>query len=168
PADGYTLLLINTANAINATLYHKLSFNFIRDIIPIAGIVRGPLVMVVNPSVPANTVPEFTAYTRTNPGKINMASSGVGSSPHVTGELFKMMTGINMVHVPYRGGALALSDLLAGQVQVMFATAASSIEYVRAGKLRPLAVTTATRSDAFPDTPTIGDFVSGYEATDWY
>ena len=168
PPDGYTLLLVASANAINATLYDKLNFNFIRDIAPVASIIRVPNVMVVNPSVPAKTVPEFIAYAKANPGKINMASAGIGSSPHVAGELFKMMAGVDMVHVPYRGAAPALTDLLGGQVQVMFATTAASIEYIRAGKLRALAVTTATRSEALPDIPTVGDFVPGYEASAWF
>ena len=155
-------------NAINATLYDKLNFNFIRDIAPVAGIIREPNVMVVNPSVPAKTVPEFIAYAKANPGKINMASAGNGSPSHVAGELFKMMAGVNMVHVPYRGAAPALTDLLGGQVQVMFATMPSSIEYIRAGKLRALAVTTATRSEALPDIPTVGEFVPGYEASAWF
>ena len=168
PPDGYTLLLVATANAINATLYEKLNFNFIRDIAPVASIVRSPYVMVVNPSVPAKTVPEFIAYAKANPGKINMASAGNGAAPHVAGELFKMMTGVNMVHVPYRGAAPALTDLIGGQVQVMFDTMSSSIEHIRAGKLRALAVTTATRSEALPDMPTVGEFVPGYEASAWY
>src|SRR5262245_59232701 len=151
PADGYTLLMVGTAQAINATIYDKLNFNFIRDIAPIAGIIREPNVMVLNPSVPAKTVPDFIAYAKANPRKINMASSGKGSSPHVAGELFRMMIGVDMNHVPYRGAAPALTDLLAGQVDVMFATMPSSIEYVRTGKLRALAVTTAMRSDAFPE-----------------
>ena len=164
-ADGYTLLLVAPANAINATLYDNLNFNFIRDIAPVASIIRAPYVMVVHPSVPAKTVPEFIAYAKANPGKINMASAGIGTSPHVAGELFKMMTGVDMVHVPYRGAAPALTDLLGGQVQVMFDTMPSSLEYIRAGKLRALAVTTATRSEALPDIPTVGDFVPGYEAS---
>ena len=165
PPDGYTLLLVGPANAINATLYDKLNFNFIRDIAPVAGISRVPNVMVVNPSVPAKTVPEFIAYAKANPGKINMASAGNGTAAHVAGELFKMMTGVDMVHVPYRGAAPALTDLLGGQVQVMFDSMPASIEYIRAGKLRALAVTTATRSEALPDIPTVGDFVPGYEAS---
>jgi tripartite-type tricarboxylate transporter receptor subunit TctC len=165
PADGYTLLLVSPANAVNATLYEKLNYNFIRDIAPVASISREPDVMVVNPSVPAKTVPEFMAYAKANPGKINMASSGNGTSVHVAGELFKMMTGINMAHVPYRGAAPAVTDLIGGQVQVMFASMPSSIEYIRAGKLRALAVTTAMRSAALPDIPTVGDFVPGYEAS---
>jgi len=167
PADGYTLLLVATANAINATLYEKLNFNFIQDIVPVARITREPNVLVVNPSVPVKTVPELIAYAKDNPGKINMASSGNGTIQHMAGELFKMMTGVDMVHVPYRGGAPALTDLLGGQVQVMFAFMSSSIEYVRAGKLRALAVTTTMRSPVLPDTPVIGDFVSGYEASGW-
>ena len=168
PPDGYTLLLVGSTNAINATLYDKLNFNFIRDIAPVAGIVRVPYVMVVNPSVPAKTVPEFIAYAKANPGKINMASAGNGTHRHVAGELFKMMTGVDMVHVPYRGAAPALTDLLGGQVQVMFDDMPSSIEHIRAGKLRALAVTTATRSEALPDMPTVGEFVPGYEASAWY
>jgi tripartite-type tricarboxylate transporter receptor subunit TctC len=168
PADGYTLLLASSINAINATLYEKLNFNFIRDIAPVASIASGTLVMVVNPSVPARTVPEFIAYAKTNPGKINMASQGVGGTGHVSGELFKMMTGVNLVHVPYRGAGPALIDLLGGQVQVMFAATVSSIEYIRAGRLRVLAVTAAARSDAMQDIPTVGEFVSGYEASNWY
>jgi tripartite-type tricarboxylate transporter receptor subunit TctC len=167
PPDGYTLLLTGTPNTINATLYDKLNFNFIRDIAPVAGIVRFPLVMAVHPSVPSKTVPEFIAHAKANPGKINMASGGIGATPHVAGELFQMMTGVRMIHVPYRGAAPALTDLLAGQVQVYFANTVASIEYIRAGKLRPLAVTTATRSEALPDIPTVGEFVLGYEASGW-
>jgi tripartite-type tricarboxylate transporter receptor subunit TctC len=166
--DGYTLLLVAPANAINATLYDKLNYNFIRDIAPVAGLIRFPNVMVVNPSVPAKTIPEFIAYAKANPGKLNMASSGNGSTIHVSGELFKMMTGVNMVHVPYRGGAPALTDMISGQVQVMFDNVPTSIEFIRAGKLRPLAVTTAARSDVLPDLPTVADFVPGYEASAWY
>jgi len=165
--DGYTLLLASQTNAVNATLYDKLNYNFIRDIAPVVGISREPNVMVVNPSFAAKTVPEFIAYAKANPGNVNFASGGNGSPPHVSGELFKMMTGVNMTHVPYRGGAPALTDLLAGQVQVQFATMSSSIEYIRARKLHALAVTTATRSDALPDLPTVGDFVPGYEASFW-
>jgi tripartite-type tricarboxylate transporter receptor subunit TctC len=166
--DGYTLLLINPAAATNATLYEKLNFNFIRDIAPVASIASGPLAMLVNPSFPAKTVPEFIVYAKANPGKINMASAGAGSPPHVAGELFKMMTGIEMLHVPYRGGdSPALADLIGGQVQVYFGTLLSSIEHVRAGTLRALAVTTTTRSEALPDTPTVNEFVPGYEATLW-
>ena len=168
PADGYTLLLVGVPNAINATLYDKLSFNFIRDIAPVAGIFRGAYVMVANPSVPAKTLPEFISYARANPGKINMASAGIGSTNHVAGELFKMMAGVDLVHVPYRGTGPALTDLLGGQVQVNFPAMASSIEYIRTGKLRALAVTTATRSEALPDVPTVGEVVPGYEASAWY
>jgi tripartite-type tricarboxylate transporter receptor subunit TctC len=167
PGDGYTLLLVSQANAVNATLYDKLNYNFIRDIAPVVGISREPNVMVVTPSLPAKTVPEFIAHAKANPGKINFGSGGNGSPTHVSGELFKMMTGVNITHVPYRGGAPALTDLLGGQVQVMFATISSSIEYIRADKLRPLAVTTATRSQALPDLPTVGDFVPGYEYSFW-
>jgi len=168
PADGYTLLLVGAYNAINATLFDKLNFNFIRDIAPVAGIVVYPNVMVVNPSVPAKTVPEFVAYAKANPGKLTMASSAIGSPGHVAGELFKMMAEVNLVHVPYRGSGPALVDLLAGQVQVSFPSMPSSIEYVRAGKLRALAVTTATRSEALPDLPTVGESVPGYEASGWF
>jgi tripartite-type tricarboxylate transporter receptor subunit TctC len=164
PADGYTLLSVNTSNFVNATLYEKLPYNFIRDIDPVATIDRVPLVMEVNPLVPVTTVPEFIAYAKANPGKLNMASGGNGNSTHMTGELFKMMTGVNMIHVPYRGSAPALTDLLGGQVQVMFDIIASSIEHIRAGKLRALAVTTATRQEALPDVPTLREFVPGYEA----
>jgi len=167
PADGYTLLLFGSSSAINATFYDKLPFNLIRDIAPVAGINRVPYVIVVNPSVPAKSVPEFVTYAKANPGKINMASSGNGSVQHVSGELFKMMTGISMVHVPYRGAAPALTDLLSGQVQVMFDAVSSSIEHIRAGKLRALAMTTATRSEALPDLPTVSDFVPGYETSSW-
>jgi tripartite-type tricarboxylate transporter receptor subunit TctC len=168
PADGYTLLMVSPANAVNATLYEKLNFNFIRDIAPVAGISREPSVMVVHPSVPAKTVPEFVAYAKANPGKINMASSGNGTGPHMVGELFKMMAGVNMVHVPYRGGGPALTDLLGGQVQVMFIALPASIESIKAGKVRALAVTTATRSEVLPDVPSVGDFVPGYEASVWF
>jgi tripartite-type tricarboxylate transporter receptor subunit TctC len=165
--DGYTLLLAGTSNALNATLYDKLNFNFIRDIAPVASIVRVPSVMVVNPSIPANTVPEFIAHVKANPGKVNMASGGNGSTTHVFGELFKFMAGVDMLHVPYRGGAPALTDLLGGQVQVYFGPISETIEYIRAGKLRPLAVTTAKRLDALPDIPTVAEFVPGYEAVGW-
>jgi tripartite-type tricarboxylate transporter receptor subunit TctC len=165
--DGYTLLLATLPNAISVTLYEHLKFNFIRDITPVAGISRDPFAIEVNPSMPIKTVPEFIAYAKANPGKINMASGGIGSGNHIFGELFKMMTGVSLVHVPYRGAGPALVDLLGGQVQVMFASMSSSIEYVRAGKLRALAVTTATRLDALPDIPTVGDFVPGYEASFW-
>lgn len=167
-ADGYTLLLINPANAINTTLYRNLNFDFVRDIAPVAGFIRVPNVMEINPSVPAKTVAEFIAYAKANPGKINMASSGSGTSIHMSGELFKMMTGVNMVHVPYRGSAPMLTDLLGGQVQVTFDNMPSSIEHIRAGKLRPLAVTTTARSDALPDTPVLADTVPGYEASAWF
>ena len=168
PADGYTLLLAHTANAINATLYEKLNFNFIRDITPVAGIIRVPSVMVVNPLLPAKTVPEFIAYAKANPGKINMASGGAGGPDHMSGELFRAMTGVNMIHVPYRGLSPALTDLLAGQVQVIFSSLPAAIEYIRAGKLHALAVTTVTRAEALPDIPTVGDVVPGYEASQWY
>ncbi len=167
PPDGYTLLLVAVTNAINATLYDKLSFNFIRDIAPVAGATRASLVMVVNPAFPAKTVPEFIAYAKANPGKLNMASSGNGTPQHIAGELFKMMAGINMLHVPYRGVAPALTDLMGGQVQVMFNSTPPSVEHIRAGTLRALAVTTATRSDALPDVPTIAEFLPGYEASGW-
>ena len=166
--DGYTLLLVNTANAINASLYAKTSFNFIQDIVPVPGIVRAPLVLVVNPAVPARTMGEFLAYAHDKSGRINMASAGVGSSPHLAGELLKMMAGIDMLHVPYRGGAPAVTDLLAGQVQAMFATASSCIEQVRASKLRALAVTTAMRSPALPATPALAELIPGYAVVDWY
>jgi tripartite-type tricarboxylate transporter receptor subunit TctC len=166
--DGYTLLMAGGYNAINATLYDKLNFNFIRDITAVAGIVRVPSVMVVHPSVPATTVPEFIAYAKSKPGKITMASAGKGAPSHLAGELFKMMAGIDMVHVPYRGGGPALTDLIAGQVQVMFATTVESIEYIRAGRLRALAVTTATRSEALRDIPTVAEFLPGYEASGWF
>jgi tripartite-type tricarboxylate transporter receptor subunit TctC len=166
--DGYTLLLVSLANATNATLYDKLNYNFIRDIAPVAGIIRVPNVMEVNPAVPVRTVPEFIAYAKANPGKVNMASAGNGSPPHVAGELFKMMTGVNMQHVPYRSGGAALTDLLGGQVQVTFESTSSSIEYIRSGTLRALAVTTSIRSAALPDIPTLSDFVPGYEASSWY
>jgi tripartite-type tricarboxylate transporter receptor subunit TctC len=168
PPDGYTLLLIFSANAINATLYDKLNFNFARDITPIASIVRVPHVLEVNPSVPTKTVPEFIAYAKANPGKLNMASGGNGTPAHVSGELFKMMTGVVMLHVPYRGAGPALTDLIGGQVQVEFDNLASSIEYIRAGKLRALAVTTAMRAEALPDIPTVGEFVPGYEASAFF
>jgi len=168
PADGYTLLMVGGFNAINATLYDKLNYNFIRDIAPVAGVIRAPNVMVVNPSVPANTVLEFIAYAKANPRKLNMASPGNGTSVHMSGELFKMMAGVDMVHVPYRSGAPALTDLLGGQVQVMFPATVSSIEYIRAGRLRALAVTSAPRSELLPNTPTLAEFVPGYEASNWF
>jgi tripartite-type tricarboxylate transporter receptor subunit TctC len=168
PADGYTMLMIGPSATINATLYDNLSFVFLRDIAPVASIIRTSNVMEVHPSFPAKTVPEFIAYAKANPGKINMASAGSGSSQHMAGELFKMMTGVEMVHVPYRGAAPALTDLLAGQVQVMFDNLTSSVEHVRGGRLRGLAVTTAARSEALPDLPIVGDFVPGYEASGIY
>jgi len=167
-ADGYTLLLVNPANAVNASLYEKLSFNFIRDIAPVAGFIRTPNVMEVNPSVPAKTVSEFIAYAKANPGKVNLASSGSGTSIHMSGELFKMMAGLDMVHVPYRGSAPMLTDLLGGQVQVTFDNMPSSIEHIRAGRLRALAVTTSVRSAALPDIPVVADFLPGYEASSWF
>ena len=164
--DGYTLLLASLSNAVNATLHKKLNFDFIRDIAPVASIGGGPYLMVVNPSVPAKTVSEFIAYAKTNSGKINMGSSGSGSVSHIFGELFKMLTGVSLVHVPYRGGYVP--DLLSGQVQVVFGTISSCIQYVRSGMLRALAVTSATRSDALPDIPALAEFLPGYEASQWY
>ena len=168
PADGYTLLQVGPPHAINATLYDKLNYNFIRDIAPIACMARSPNVMEVNPSVPAKTVPEFIAYAKSNPGKINMASSGNGTVTHVAGELFKMITGIDIVHVPYRGSTPALTDLLGGQVQVMFDNVPSSIELIRAGKLRPIAVTQSTRFEGLPEIPTVSEFLPSYEASSWF
>jgi tripartite-type tricarboxylate transporter receptor subunit TctC len=168
PADGYTMLMIGPSATINATLYDNLSFVFLRDIAPVASIIRTSNVMEVHPSFPAKSVPEFIAYAKANPGKINMASAGSGSSQHMAGELFKMMAGVDMVHVPYRGAAPALTDLLAGQVQVMFDNMTSSVEHVRGGRVRGLAVTTAARSEALPDLPIVGDFVPGYEASGIY
>jgi tripartite-type tricarboxylate transporter receptor subunit TctC len=167
-ADGYTLLLVGPANAIGASLYPNLGFNFLRDIAPVGGVVRTPLVLQVNPGFAPKTVPELIAYAKARPGMINMASAGNGTPPHVAGELFKMMAGIDIVHVPYRGGGPALVDLLGGQVQMMFGVITSSVEYIRAGKLRALAVSTAMRAEALPDLPTVGDFLPGYEASDWY
>jgi tripartite-type tricarboxylate transporter receptor subunit TctC len=166
-ADGYTLLLVSAAHAINATLYDRLNYNFLRDIAPVAGVIRVPNLMEVNPSLPPKSVPELIAYAKANPGKVNYASGGNGTAQHLAGELFKIMTGVDMVHVPYRGDAPALTDLIGGQVQVMFGNMPSSIEHIRAGKLRPLAVTTAARSEALPDLPPVGDFVPGYEASTW-
>jgi tripartite-type tricarboxylate transporter receptor subunit TctC len=165
PADGYTLLTVTASNAINATLYDKLPFNFIRDITPVAGIIRYPLVMQVNPSFPAKTVAEFITHAKSNPGKTSYGSGGVGSSIHVASELFKMMTGVEMIHVPYRGGNPAMTDLIGGQIQVLFNPLPESIAHIKAGTLRPLAVTGATRSDVLPEIPTVGDFVPGYEAS---
>jgi tripartite-type tricarboxylate transporter receptor subunit TctC len=165
--DGYTLLMAGTFNAINATLYDKLNFNFIRDIAPVAGIMRVPEVMVINPSVPAKTVPEFIAYAKANPGKTSMGSGGIGTPGHVDGELFKMMAGVDLVHVPYRGGGPVMTDLLGGQVQVLFGSTSLTIEQIRAGKLRALAVTTATRWEGLPDLPTVSEFLPGYEASAW-
>ena len=168
PADGYTLLSVGPPAAINATLYDKLNYNFMRDIAPVAGLMRVPNVIALNPAVPAKTVAEFIAYAKANPGKVNMSSGGNGTSSHVSGELFKMMAGVNMVHVPYRGAAPALTDLLGGQVHVMFPALAGAIEYIRAGRLRALAVTTLNRSEALPEIPTVDDFVPGYEASTWF
>jgi tripartite-type tricarboxylate transporter receptor subunit TctC len=165
PADGYTLLFVTTTNAINTTLYEKPSFNLSRDIVPVASLIRAPSVLEVNPSVPAKTVPEFIAHAKANPGKLTMASSGIGTPAHVFGELFKFMTGVNLVHVPYRGAVPAVTDLLAGQVQVLFDPMPNPIEYIKAGKVRPLAITSATRSKVLPDLPTMGEFVPGYEAS---
>jgi tripartite-type tricarboxylate transporter receptor subunit TctC len=168
PADGYTLLWVGTFNATNAALYEKLNFNFIREIAPVAGIIRTALVVVVHPSFPAKTVPQFIAYAKANPRKVNMASAGNGSTSHISGELFKMMAGVDMVHLPYRGEAPAFTDLLGGQAQVYFASTVGSIEYIRTGRLRALAVTAATRSDELPDIPTVDEFLPGYEASLWY
>ena len=168
PADGYTLLMAATPNAVNATLYDKLSFNFLRDIAPVASVIRAPYLIAVNPTVAAKTIPELIAYAKANPGKLSMGSTGTGSGAHMAGELFKMMAGVDMVHVPYRGGGAGLTDLLGGQVQVMFVSTVSSIEHIKTGRLRALAVTTATRSDEMPDIPTVGEFVLGYEASAWF
>jgi tripartite-type tricarboxylate transporter receptor subunit TctC len=166
--DGYTLLLATVPNAVNASLYEKLGFNFIRDTAPVAGIIRVPMVMLLNPSVPAATVAEFIGYAKANPDKVNMASAGNGSAPHMAGELFKMMAGVNLVHVPYRGQGPALSDLLGGQVQVLFAATPGTTDYIATGKLRALAVSSAARAEVLPQLPTIADFVPGYEASQWY
>jgi len=166
--DGYTLLLATVPNAVNASLYEKLSFNFIRDIVPVAGIIRVPMVILLNPSVPAATVAEFISYAKANPDKVNMASAGNGSAPHMAGELFKMMAGVNLVHVPYRGQGPALTDLLGGQVQVLFAATPGTTEYITTGKLRALAVTSASRAEMLPELKTVADFVPGYEASQWY
>jgi len=166
--DGYTLLVVSTSATISATFYQNLNFNFVRDIVPVAGVVRMPLVMVVNPSVPTRTVPEFIAYATANAGKINMASVGNGTTPHMAGELFKSMTGADLLHVPYRGAAPALTDLLGGRAQVMFEGMISLVEHIRTGRLRALAVTTATRAPLFPDLPTVGEFLPGYEASVWF
>jgi tripartite-type tricarboxylate transporter receptor subunit TctC len=168
PPDGYTLLMGGLPNAINATLYDKLNFNFIRDIAPVVGVVNTVNLLLVNPSVEANTVPELIAYAKANPGKLNMASAGSGSAPHLAGELFKMMAGIDMIHVPYRGAGLALTDLIGGQVQVLVLSMLASIEHVRSGKLRALAVTSTARSGVLPDVPTVAEFLAGYEATTWW
>ncbi len=167
PPDGYTLLFVSPSHAVNVTLYEKVNFDFIRDFAPVAGLVRAPFVMEVNLAVPAKTVPEFIAYAKANPGKVNFASGGNGSSQHLSGELFKMMTGVDMVHVPYRGAAPAATDLMGGQVQVMFDNLVSSIGHIQSGKLRALAVTSSVRSEALPDVPVIGDSVPGYESTAW-
>src|SRR5437764_1181076 len=168
PPDGYTLLLATLPNAVNASLYEKLSFDFIRDIAPVAGIIRVPMVVLVHPSVPARSIPDLIGYVKSNPGKVNMASAGAGTAPHMAGELFNFMAGISMVHVPYRGQAPALSDLLGGQVQVLFATTPGTTDYIKSGRLRGLAVTTASRAEVLPDLPPVADFVSGYEASQWY
>jgi tripartite-type tricarboxylate transporter receptor subunit TctC len=168
PADGYTLLLVSVANTVNATLYDKLNFDFLRDIAGVAGLIRGPLVMDVHPSVPAKTVPEFIAHAKANPGRINFASAGNGTPGHMAGELFRLATGVNWVHVPYRGAAPAMTDLLAGQVQVIFDNLPTSLEHIKAGKVRPLAVTTAARAAALPEIPTVGEFVPGYEVSSWF
>jgi tripartite-type tricarboxylate transporter receptor subunit TctC len=168
PPDGYTLVMVGQPNAINATLYDKLSFSFISDVAPVAGVIRFPNVMNVSPSVPAKTVPEFITYAKANPGKINMASPGIGSSPHMIGELFKMMAGVDIIHVPYRSVAAAMTDLISGQVHMMFATTAASVEYVKAGKLRALAVTSAMRAESLPDTPTVDESLRGFEGSSWY
>jgi tripartite-type tricarboxylate transporter receptor subunit TctC len=168
PSDGYTLLLVNSTHTMATTLYPNLNFNLIRDIAPVASIAREPILMVVHPSVPPKTIPEFIVYTKANPRKVSFASSGNGTTPHVAGELFRLMAGVDMVHVPYRGAAPAMTDLLGGQVQVVFAGVSNAVEYIKASRLRALAVTTATRSEALPDVPTIGEFIKGFEASQWY
>ena len=168
PADGYTLLLATVPNAVNASLYPKLNFNFIRDIAAIGGIIRVPMIIMVHPDVPYKTVPELIAYAKANPGKISMASAGNGSAPHMAGELFKMMAGVDMLHVPYRGQGPAMTDLLTGQVHLLFATAPGTIDYVKTGKLRALAVTTATRAEVMPELPPVADFLPGYDTSQWY
>jgi tripartite-type tricarboxylate transporter receptor subunit TctC len=168
PPDGYTLLQVTSSNAVNATFYEKLNFSLMSDMAPVAGIIRVPFVMELNPSIPAKNVPEFIAHAKANPGKINMASGGIGTSTHIAGEFFKMLAGVNLVHVPYRGSAPALTDMIGGQVHVMFDILPSSLQHIRAGALRALAVTSATRSEVLPDLPTLGDFLAGYEATAWY
>jgi tripartite-type tricarboxylate transporter receptor subunit TctC len=168
PPDGYTLLLATVPNTVNTTLYEKLNFDFARDIAPVAGIIRVPQVVLVHPSVPAVTLPDFISYAKANPGKVSMASAGIGSAPHMAGELFNVMAGVNLVHVPYRGQGPALTDLLSGQVQVLFATTPGTTDFIRTGKLRALAVTTASRAEVLPELPTVADFVAGYEASQWY
>jgi tripartite-type tricarboxylate transporter receptor subunit TctC len=168
PPDGYTLLLSTVPNAVNATLYENLGFDFMRDTAPVAGIIRVAMVVLVHPSVPANTLPEFLSYVKANPGKVNMASAGIGSAPHMAGELFNFMAGVKMVHVPYRGQGPALADLLGGQVEVLFATTPGITDYIKSGRLRALGVTTASRVDVLPDVPPVGDVVAGYEASQWY
>ena len=167
-ADGHTLLLVSTAHAINATLYDRLTYNFMRDIAPVAGFMRVANAMVINPSLPVGSIPEFIAFARSNPGKVNMGSGGIGTAQHLSGEMFKMMAGLDIVHVPYRGAAPALTDLIGGQVQAMFGDMPSSLEFIRAGKLRALGVTAAARSEALPDVPTVGEFLPGYESSAWY
>src|SRR6184192_416234 len=167
-ADGYTLLLATVPNAVNASLYGNLKFDFLRDIAPVAGIIRVPMVVLLNPAVPASTVPELISYAKANPGKINMASAGNGSAPHMAGELFKMMAGVNLQHVPYRGQGPAMTDLLSGEVQLLFATAPGTTDYIKTGRLRALAVTTASRAEVLPELPPVKDFVPGYETSQWY